>query len=61
MFLDALPLVNTEASVNVMSALITDGDVSAGLSHAWLTSLSFVTKPTAGMLLSAQVIRHLYT
>ncbi|XP_012938713.2 uncharacterized protein LOC101848113 [Aplysia californica] len=55
-FLDALPLTSTEASVKLMTTLITDKDVKGVLAQAWIASLGFVQAPTSDMLLIAKTL-----
>ncbi|XP_012935328.2 uncharacterized protein LOC101854071 [Aplysia californica] len=55
-FLDALPLTSTDASVKLMTSLITDKDVKGMLAQAWITSLGFVQAPTSDMLLNAKTL-----
>ena len=55
MYLDALPLLHTDASIELMASLAASQDVSGIQSQAWIASFGFVQKPSQQMLLSAKV------
>nr|KAI8754502.1 apolipophorins-like isoform X1 [Biomphalaria glabrata] len=49
-FLDALPMVETSASIEVMGQMLVSEDVSGSQADYWLNSLHFVRKPTSDMI-----------
>ncbi|GFO03307.1 apolipophorin [Plakobranchus ocellatus] len=53
-FYDALPMVGTSASVQVMVELLLSGDVSGMEAQFWLKSLHFLSEPTDDMILHAK-------
>ena len=54
---DAIPMINTEASVAFISDMVLAGKVNGMEADIWLTSMAFIGKPTAAMLASLTV-RH---
>ena len=52
---DAIPMVNTEASVALISEMVLAGKVNGMEADIWLTSMAFIGKPTAAMLASLTV------
>ena len=59
MFVDALPMASTSASVSLMTSLIINEDVQGLHAKAWIASLALIHAPTSEMLLDAKV--SLYT
>jgi hypothetical protein len=49
-FLDALPMMGNEASLKMMTRLISNKDVTGMVADMWLTTLSFIKDPTKDML-----------
>lgn len=49
-FMDAMPLVATTDSAKFMFELISRNEISQSESSIWLTSLSFISEPTAGIV-----------
>ncbi|KAH9496816.1 hypothetical protein Btru_010355 [Bulinus truncatus] len=49
-FMDALPMVETSGSVEVMVQMLLSGDVSSSQADFWLNTLHFVRKPTSDMI-----------
>ncbi|GFS10552.1 microsomal triglyceride transfer protein large subunit [Elysia marginata] len=56
MFLDALPMVSSSASVSLMTSLITNEDVEGLHAKAWIASLALINAPTSEMLLDAKAL-----
>ena len=54
---DAIPMVNTEASVALISEMVLAGKVNGMEADIWLTSMAFIGKPTAAMLALLTVCR----
>ena len=54
-FTDALPVVSTGASIQMMHSIFTSGMLSDARQDIWLTSLGFATQPTLQMIKSASV------
>ncbi|GFO07001.1 vitellogenin [Plakobranchus ocellatus] len=55
MFLDALPMTSSSASVSLMTSLMTNEDVEGLQAKAWIVSLAFIKAPTSEMILDAKV------
>ncbi|XP_074640348.1 uncharacterized protein LOC141898387 isoform X2 [Tubulanus polymorphus] len=53
-FHDAIPMVNSEASVALISALVTNQHMRGLEADMWVTSLAFIQSPTTQMLKSVQ-------
>lgn len=53
--MDALPMTETSASVELMSSLIKVGDVKGVVAKAWLASLALIQTPTTEMITSVTV------
>jgi len=51
-FHDAIPMVNSEASVSLISSQVTNGHISDNEADMWVTSLAFVQSPNKGMIAS---------
>ncbi|KAH9366847.1 hypothetical protein HPB48_018454 [Haemaphysalis longicornis] len=49
-FVDSLPAVGTPAAIRMMTDSMVRGEVSGVNADIWLTSLAFVSKPTADMI-----------
>ncbi|KAK7501815.1 hypothetical protein BaRGS_00006901, partial [Batillaria attramentaria] len=49
-FVDALPMVGTEATVSMMTQMLNSGDVTGMEAEMWMTSLALLQNPTANML-----------
>lgn len=49
-FVDALPMVGTEATITMMTQMMTSDDVTGVEADMWLTSLALIQEPSAGML-----------
>ena len=49
-FVDALPMVGTEAAVTMMTQMLMSDDVTGMEAEMWLTSLALIQEPTVGML-----------
>lgn len=47
---DAVPIINTEASVALISEMLLAGKAMELEADIWLTSLAFIGKPTIAML-----------
>ena len=54
-FLDALPMMGNEASLKMMTRLISNKDVTGMEADMWLTTLSFIKDPTKDMLNDVKV------
>ena len=54
-FLDALPMMGNEASLKMMTRLISNKDVTGMEADMWLTTLSFIKDPTKDMLNEVKV------
>lgn len=52
---DAIPMVGTDASIELMKTLISNEDVKGSMADMWLASLAFVHHPTSGMIKHLQV------
>jgi len=52
---DAIPMVGTDASIEMMKTLISNDDIKGSLADMWLASLAFVHHPTKGMIQHMQV------
>lgn len=52
---DAIPMVGTDASIELMKTLISNEDVKGNMADMWLASLAFVHHPTSGMIKHLQV------
>lgn len=53
--LNALPLVNTEASLTIMTKLYMNGGLNSDLSQSWLNSVTFIKHPTSEMISALMV------
>ncbi|KAK3093078.1 hypothetical protein FSP39_010780 [Pinctada imbricata] len=49
-FLDAIPMVGTSSSVHMLVKLITDNEITGTEADMWMTTLSFIQRPTKEML-----------
>jgi len=56
-FLDALPMTGTAGSLEVMSDLIMNKEVTGEEADMWLTTIPFIKKPTVEMLTAVKVIQ----
>ena len=54
-FLDAIPMVGSSESVSYMAQLIVSGQVVGLEADMWMTTLSFIQKPTMDMLKAVKV------
>ena len=57
---DAIPMLGTPASVSMIYDLIKDGKVTGSEADIWMTSLSFIPRPTKEMLPIAMVCIYVF-
>jgi len=53
--LDAIPMVGTDASVELMKTLLSNEDVKGDIPDMWLGSLAFIQRPTVKMIMEIAV------
>lgn len=55
---DAMPMVGTTSSVQLMKTLISNDDVTGQQADMWLASLAFIQHPTEEMINQVEVLLH---
>ena len=54
-FLDAVPVLGTPASARLIRVLLTSGELNKVQAETWLSSLSFVARPTRALIADVKV------
>ncbi|KAL4235628.1 hypothetical protein ACF0H5_004023 [Mactra antiquata] len=49
-YIDAIPMVGTEAAVELMKTLVSNGEIVGSQADLWLTSMAFIDHPTTQMI-----------
>ena len=53
--MDAIPMVGTSSSLRMLVKLINDNEVTGMEAEMWMSTLSFIQKPTKEMLIELKV------